>query len=166
MNLFERRRTLLASPPLKPLIIYNGDIVSDGWWDYKAKLLNGYFDRNFSQQQTRSDQTVWKTEDFTIYLPEVKRYKTLNLICENNDIFSYKENCKCFGVKKDSEWNNYSTSISCFDRYKEIIISNSRKQTISIDISSWKGRMQIAFGTYFTSSGNDVSTNILKIWLE
>ena len=166
MNLFERRRTLLASPPLKPLIIYNGDIVSDGWWDYKAKLLNGYFDRNFSQQQTRSDQTVWKTEDFTIYLPEVKRYKTLNLICENNDIFSYEENYKCFGVKKDSEWNNYSTSISCFDRYKEIIISNSRKQTISIDISSWKGRMQIAFGTYFTSSGNDVSTNILKIWLE
>ena len=49
MNLFERRRRLLASsPPLKPLIIYNGDIVSDGWWNYKAKLLNGYFDRNFS----------------------------------------------------------------------------------------------------------------------
>ena len=49
MNLFERRRRLLASsPPLKPLIIYNGDIVPDGWWDYKAKLLNGYFDRNFS----------------------------------------------------------------------------------------------------------------------
>ena len=48
MNLFERRRTLLASPPLKPLIIYNGDIVSSGMWNYKAKLLNGYFDRNFS----------------------------------------------------------------------------------------------------------------------
>ena len=167
MNLFERRRTLLASsPPLKPLIIYNGDIVSDGKWDYKAKLLNGYFDWNFSQQQTPSDRKVWKTEDFTIYLPEVKRYKTLNLICENNDIFSYEKNYKCFGVKKDSEWSNYSTFISCFDRYKEIIISNSREQTISIDISSWKGRMQIAFGTYFTSSGNDVSTNILKIWLE
>ena len=49
MNLFERRRTLLASPPpLKPLIIYNGDIVPDGMWGYKAKLLNGYFDWNFS----------------------------------------------------------------------------------------------------------------------
>ena len=34
---------------------------------------------------------MWKTEDFTIYLPEVKRYKTLNLICENNDIFSYEK---------------------------------------------------------------------------
>ena len=167
MNLFERRRTLLASPPpLKPLIIYNGDIVPDGMQGYKAKLLNGYFDWNFSQQQTSSDQTVWKTEDFTIYLPEVKRYKTLNLICENNDIFSYEENYKCFGVKKDSEWSNYSTSISCFDRYKEIIISNSGEQTISIDISSWKGRMQIAFGTYFFSYSDDVSTNILKIWLE
>ena len=74
--------------------------------------------------------------------------------------------CKCFGVKKDSEWSNHLTSISYFDRYKEIGIGLSREQTISIDISSWKGRMQIAFGTYFTSSGNDVSTNILKIWLE
>lgn len=166
MNLFERRRTLLASPPLKPLIIYNGDIVPDGRWRYKAKLLNGYFDWNFSQQQTPSDQTVWKTEDFTIYLPEVKRYKTLNLICKNNDTFSPEKNYKCFGVKKDSEWSNNRTSISCFDRYKEISISNRREQTISIDISSWKGRMQIAFGTYFTSSGDDISTNILKIWLE
>ena len=166
MNLFERRRTLLASPPLKPLIIYNGDIVPDSMWGYKAKLLNGYFDWNFSQQQTPSDRTVWKTENFTIYLPEVKRYKTLNLICKNNDTFSYEKNYKCFGVKKDSEWNNKRTSISCFDRYKEIRINDSREQTISIDISSWKGRMQIAFGTYFTSSGNDVSTNILKIWLE
>ena len=166
MNLFERRRTLLASPPpLKPLIIYNGDIVPNGW-RYYAKLLNGYFDWNFSQQQTPSDQTVWKTEKFTIYLPEVKRYKTLNLICKNNDIFSYEKDYKCFGVKKDSEWSNNRTFISCFDRYKEIRISNSREQTISIDISGWKGRMQIAFGTYFTSSGNDVSTNILKIWLE
>ena len=165
MNLFERRRTLLASPPpLKPLIIYNGDIVQNGW-QYYAKLLNGYFDWNFSQQQTQSDRTVWKTEKFTIYLPEVKRYKTLNLICENNDIFSYEENYKCFGVKKDSEWSNNRTSISCFDRYKEIRINSYIEQTISIDISSWKGRMQIAFGTYFTS-GDDVSTNILKIWLE
>lgn len=49
MNLFERRRTLLASPPpLKPLIIYNGDIVPEGRWNYNAKLLNGYFDWNFS----------------------------------------------------------------------------------------------------------------------
>ena len=84
----------------------------------------------------------------------------------SDDIFSYEKNYKCFGVKKDSEWSNHLTSISCFDRYKEIRINDSREQTISIDISSWKGRMQIAFGTYFTSSGNDVSTNILKIWLE
>ena len=166
MNLFERRRALLASsPPLKPLIIYNGDIVPSGMWNYNAKLLNGYFDWNFSQQQTPSDPTVWKTEKFTIYLPEVKRYKTLNLICKNNDTFSYEKDYKCFGVKKDSEWNNYSTSIACFDRYRQIRINDSREQTISIDISSWKGRMQIAFGTYFTS-GDDVSTNILKIWLE
>ena len=70
---------------------------------------------------------MWKTEDFTIYLPEVKRYKTLNLICENNDIFSYEKNYKCFGVKKDSEWNNYSTFISCFDRYKDIRINDTGK---------------------------------------
>lgn len=164
MNLFERRRTLLASSPLKPLIIYNGDIVQNGW-RYYAKLLNGYFDWNFSQQQTQSDRTVWKTEKFTIYLPEVKRYKTLNLICKNNDTFSYEKDYKCFGVKKDSEWSNNHTSISCFDRYKEIRINSYIEQTISIDISSWKGRMQIAFGTYFTSS-DDASTNILKIWLE
>ena len=101
MNLFERRRTLLASPlPLKPLIIYNGDIVPNGLWNYNAKLLNGYFDWNFSQQQTASDKKVWKTEDFTIYLPEVKRYKTLNLICENNDIFSYEKIINVLALKR------------------------------------------------------------------
>ena len=40
---------------------------------------------------------------------------------------TYEENYKCFGVKKDSEWSNHLTSISCFDRYKEIGIGLSRE---------------------------------------